>query len=51
MVVFDDDGSYIFNKQTGEVNWMREEAGNYMLDLCVAPKKIAESGFGGPPQR
>ena len=26
-VVFDDEGSFIVNKNTGEVNWLREEDG------------------------
>ena len=45
-VVFDDEGSYIYNKTTGEVNWMREHDGNYILDLWIKPK---EQGFGGQP--
>ena len=36
-VVFDDDGSYIENKATGEINWLREEEGNYMLDAWIVP--------------
>ena len=39
MVVFDDDGSHVLNKMTGEVNWMREESGNYIMDLWVMPNK------------
>ena len=35
MVVFDDDGSHGLNKMTGEVDWMREESGNYIMDLWV----------------
>ena len=37
LVVFDEEGSYILNKLTGEVNWMREQNGNYVMDLWVAP--------------
>ena len=37
VVVFDDEGSYIMNKRTGEMNWLREEDGNYMLDAWVPP--------------
>ena len=50
-VVFDEDGSYVENKITGEVNWLREEAGNYMLDLWVIPPEEipAEAGFGRQP--
>ena len=36
-VVFDDEGSFIMNKKTGEVNCLREEDGNYMLDAWIAP--------------
>ena len=34
-IVFDSDGSYVLNKTTKEVNWLREENGNYMLDMWV----------------
>ena len=37
-VVFDEEGSFVVNKISGEINWMREENGNYMLDLWVLPK-------------
>ena len=50
-VIFDEDGSYIVNKSTGEVNALREEQGNYMLDVYVPPKSIAEPNnltFGRP---
>ncbi len=46
-VAFDDEGSFIENKLTGEINWLREESGNYMLDMWVLPD--AEAGFGGQP--
>ena len=50
-VVFDADGSYIVNRTTGEVNWLREESGNYMLDVWIVPPSAlpAEPGFGRPP--
>ena len=38
VVVFDEDGSFIFNKITGETNQLREESGNYMFDVWVPPK-------------
>ena len=44
-VVFDEEGSYIQSKTTGEVNWMREEQGNYILDLWVLP----DAPFGRQP--
>ena len=47
-VIFDDDGSYIQNKATGEINWLREESCNYMLDFRVIPPSESV-GFGGQP--
>ena len=38
IVVFDDDGSYIYNKITGEINQLRKDDGNYMLDVWIPPK-------------
>ena len=37
IVVFDSDGSHILNKGANEVTWLREENGNYVMDLWVAP--------------
>ena len=37
VVVFDEDGSYIYNKNTGETNYLREESGNYMFDVLIPP--------------
>ena len=48
-VIFDELGSYIFNKATGEVNALREEQGNYMLDVYIPPRDVAEAeGFHRP---
>ena len=45
VVVFDEDGSSIYNKMTGELNQLREEAGNYMFDVWVPPNAaVAPSG-------
>jgi len=44
-VVFDDEGSFIINKTTGEMNWMREDDGNYMLDAWVPPPESSNEGF------
>ena len=44
MVILDEEASYIMNKMTGEINYLREDNGNYMLDCWVPPH---ESGFGG----
>jgi len=46
VVVFDEDGSYIMNKATGELNVLREENGNYMLDCWIPPNS---TGFQGQP--
>ena len=32
-----DDGSFIMIKATGESIWLREQNGNYMLDVWVPP--------------
>ena len=45
-VVFDEEGSYMLNKITGEVNLLREEEGKYMLDMWVMPS-TPESTFRG----
>ena len=45
-VVFDEDGSFIQNKATGEINMMREDNGNYMLDMWIVPPQTSE---WGPP--
>lgn len=37
IVLFDEDGSFIMNKATGEVNMMREEDGNFILDVWAPP--------------
>ena len=36
-VVFDDEGSFIRDKTTGDINWLREDNGNYMLDVWILP--------------
>ena len=40
-VIFDEEGSYIMNKVTGELNWLREQNGNYMLDVWIPPPSLA----------
>ena len=50
VVVFDSEGSYIMNKTTKEVNALREEDGDFMLDLWIPPPEVAKSmGFVGLP--
>ena len=43
-VVFDEDGSYIENKTTSEVNMLREDTGNYMLAMWVVLLRPTERG-------
>ena len=47
-VVFDNGGCYVLNKSTDEVNAMREEDGNFRLDVWVPPPETAsDMGFAG----
>ena len=49
-VVFDSEGSFILNKTSGERNMLREEDGNYMLDVWVPPtNESAVPTFGRHP--
>ncbi len=52
-VVFDEEGSFIQNKTTGEINWLREEEGNYILDVWIIPAADLPqdngAGFGWQP--
>ena len=43
-VVFDEDGSYRENKTTCETNMLREDNGNYMLDIWIVPLQTTEWG-------
>ena len=43
LVLFDSEGSYIYNKETGEVNHLRGESGNYMLDLWIPPSATPDA--------
>ena len=44
-VVFDDDGSFIEDKETGGNNWMTQVGGMYSLKMWVSRKSSAEAGF------
>ena len=46
-VVFDDEGSYVENKATGERIKVAEEDGEYVLDVWVNMKEARETTFGG----
>ena len=42
-VVFDGEGSFIRDKSTGQINWLREDNGNYMLDVWALPPAAIDS--------
>ena len=44
-IVFDDDGSYIDDKSSGERTWMHKVDGMYMLKMWVSRKSTQEAGF------
>ena len=46
-VIFDEEGSYIESKETGERLRIVEEDGEYLLDVWVNAKEEAPSTFGG----
>ena len=53
IAVFDEQGSFIVNKSTGEINWLRDDDGNYMLDAWIPPPgyfgEDCKQGFGRHP--
>ena len=46
-VVFDEEGSFIESKETGERLKIVEEDGEYLLDVWVKAKEEGTSTFGG----
>ena len=48
-VVFDDSGSFIENKESGERIWLKQQGGIYTLDVGVAPAGGAVFPWQGPP--
>ena len=46
-VVFDDEGSYVENKRTGEKMVIEEDDGDYVLDVWVKVGQDEEAPFGG----
>ena len=40
MVIFDEDGSYIYNNTSGEISMLREDDGTYMFDVWIPPKDM-----------
>ena len=49
--MFDDEGSYIENKVTGERIQVAEQDGEYVLDVWVNTEMGKEATFGGQVQR
>ena len=50
VVIFDGDESIIINKKTGEINQLRRQDGNFMLDLWIPPPEVAQDlGFTWRP--
>lgn len=43
--MFDDEGSYVEDKTSGEITWMRQVGGMYMLKMWVSRKTNKEAGF------
>ena len=46
-VVFDDEGSYVENKMTGERIQVLEQDGEYVLDVWVNTEETKDATFGG----
>ena len=44
-VVFDDDGSYVENKTTGQRTWTAEDGAMHTLKMWVSKQSTAEAGF------
>ena len=38
VVLFDGDNSFVFNKHTGEVNWIHGDGVNYLMEMWIVPK-------------
>ena len=45
-VVFDDEGSFILNKQSGVKTWLTQKNGLYMLEAWITPPDRDNSVFG-----
>ena len=45
-MIFDDDGSYVENKATGERIKVLEQNGEYVLDVWVNTKETKDATFG-----
>ena len=49
-IVFDDEGSYVEDKTTGEAMKVLEEDGEYVMDIWVKTDEQGDSSFGGQVQ-
>ena len=45
-VVFQEGMNYIQNLETGDVTWLREENGVYLMDIWMPPKTAGFPGQG-----
>ena len=50
-VIFDDEGSYVEDKETGETMKVIEEDGEYVIDVWIKTGEQENSTFGGQVQR
>ena len=46
-IIFDDEGSYVEDKATGETMRVTEEDGEYIMDVWVKTDEQGDSTFGG----
>ena len=46
-IIFDDEGSYVEDKTTGEAMKVLEEDGEYVMDIWVKTDEQGDSSFGG----
>ena len=44
-VIFDDDGSFIEDKVSGEKTWLQQSGGMYYLKMWVSRKSSLDAGF------
>ncbi len=50
VVIFNGPDSLIYNTASGEINMLRQDDGNFMLDVWVPPPQVAvKAGFRGQP--
>ena len=47
-MVFDDDGSFLFNKHTGELNWINDDGAIYTTKQWVIPPNRLQEVMQNP---